>query len=126
MKTIYIVDDSIGIRERLIELLSDMENIRVIGQADNAEAAVEAIFSLRPDTVILDIRLPGSSGLAVLAEVKKKIPETTVVVITNYDYPHYRRQSVNAGADYFFNKTREFESLLQVLTGVKQKIQAAE
>lgn len=115
MKTVYIVDDSIGIRERLIELLSDMENIQVIGQADNAEAAVEAIFRLRPDTVVLDIRLPGKSGLTVLVEIKEKLPGITVIVITNYDYPQYRRQSIDAGADYFFNKTREFESLIQVL-----------
>ena len=115
MKNVYIVDDSIGIRERLIELLSDMENIRVIGQADNAEEAVEAIFRLRPDTVILDIRLPGKSGLTVLVEIKAKLPGITVIVITNYDYPQYRRQSMDAGADYFFNKTRDFESLLQVL-----------
>jgi DNA-binding NarL/FixJ family response regulator len=92
-----------------------MENVRVIGQADNAEAAVKAIFRLRPDTVILDIRLPGRSGLTVMAEVKEKLPGITVIVITNYDYPQYRRQSLDAGADYFFNKTREFESLLQVL-----------
>jgi DNA-binding NarL/FixJ family response regulator len=115
MKTVYIVDDSIRIRERLVELLSDMENVRVIGQADNAAAAVEAILRLRPDTVILDIRLPGRSGLTVLDDVKAKLPCVTVIVISNYDYPQYRRQSMDAGADYFFNKTREFESLLQVL-----------
>ena len=50
-----------------------------------------------------------------LAEVKEKFPGITVIVITNYDYPQYRRQSMDAGADYFFNKTREFESLIQVL-----------
>ncbi len=115
MKTVYIVDDSTRIRKRLAELLSDMENVRVIGQADNAEAAVDDIFRLRPDTVILDIQLPGRSGLTVLTEVKEKFPGITVIVITNYDYPQYRRQSMDAGADFFFNKTREFERLLQVL-----------
>ena len=115
MKRIYIVDDSVNLRKRLYELLSDVENVQVIGQAGNADKALNDIRVLKPDTVLLDIRLPGKNGIQLLDKIKEFQPEITVIIMTNYDYPQYRQQSIRAGADHFFNKTREFESIIQVL-----------
>jgi DNA-binding NarL/FixJ family response regulator len=115
MKRVYIVDDSVKLRRRLYQLLSDVENVQVIGQTGNADGALNDIRVLKPDIVLLDIRLPGKSGIQLLAEIKKVRPEITVIIMTNYDYPQYRLQSVQAGADHFFNKTREFESIIEVL-----------
>jgi len=115
MKRIYIVDASVKLRKRLYELLSDVENVQVIGQAGNADDAMADISVLKPDTVLLDIRLPGKSGIQLLGEIKEFQSEITVIIMTNYDYPQYRHKSLQAGADHFFNKTREFESIIQVL-----------
>jgi len=115
MKRVYIVDDSVRLRKRLYELLSEVENVRVVGQAGNAGKALSDIRVLKPDTVLLDIRLPGKSGIRLLGEIKKLQPEITVIIMTNYDYPQYQQQSIRAGADHFFNKTREFESIIEVL-----------
>ncbi|MEJ2656181.1 MAG: response regulator transcription factor [Desulfobacterales bacterium] len=115
MKKVYIVDDSVRLRKRLYELLSDLDNVQVIGQAGNADEALDEICVLKPDAVILDIRLPGKSGIQLLGEIKKLAPEITVIIMTNYDYPQYRQQSILAGADHFFNKTREFENIIEVL-----------
>ena len=115
MKRIYIVDDSVNLRKRLYELLSDVENVQVIGQAGNVDKALNDIRVLKPDTVLLDIRLPGKNGIQLLGKIKEFQPEITVIIMTNYDYPQYRQQSIRAGADHFFNKTREFESIIQVL-----------
>jgi len=115
MKRVYIVDDSVKLRKRLYELLSDVEDVHVIGQAGNADEALNDIRVLKPDTVLLDIRLPGKSGIQLLGEIKKLLPDITVIIMTNYNYPQYQQQSIRAGADHFFNKTREFESIIEVL-----------
>jgi len=68
-----------------------------------------------PDTVILDIRMPGKSGIQLLREIKSEHPEITAIMLTNYDYPQYRKESLQAGADHFFNKTREFAKIVDLL-----------
>jgi two-component system response regulator DevR len=115
MKRVYIVDDSVRLRRRLCELLSDVDNVQVIGQSGNADRALDDIRALKPDTVLLDIRLPGKNGIQLLGEIKELKPEITVIIMTNYDYPQYRQQSIRSGADHFFNKTREFENIIDVL-----------
>jgi DNA-binding response OmpR family regulator len=64
---------------------------------------------------LLDIRLPGKSGLWLLTEIKKYWPIIVVMIMTNYDYPQYRRQSFEAGADDFFNKTLDFDRIIHLL-----------
>jgi two-component system chemotaxis response regulator CheY len=117
MKRIYIVDDSVKLRKTLCELLSDVDSVQVIGQAGDAGEALDDIRVLKPDAVLLDIRLPGKNGIQLLGEIKELQPDITVVIMTNYDYPQYRQQSIRAGADHFFNKTREFENIIEVLKG---------
>jgi two-component system, NarL family, response regulator DevR len=112
MKQVLIVDDSEQIRERLAALLSESAEIRIVGQAGNSHQALNAIERLRPDTVILDIRLPGSSGIEVLKQVKAQHPQMQVIMLTNYDHAMYRQQCQQLGADHFLNKTREFEKII--------------
>jgi two-component system OmpR family response regulator len=115
MKQVLIVDDSEQIRERLAALLAESSRIRLVGQAGDAHEALTAIESLMPDTVILDIRLPGSSGIEVLRQVKARHPEIQVIMLTNYDHAMYRQQCRQLGADHFLNKTREFEKIVTAI-----------
>ncbi len=119
MKKVYLVDDSDEVRKRLIALMSDLGRIRVVGEAGDAETAMREIEQLQPDVVILDIRLPGRSGLSMLSEIKQLWPNISVILMTNYDYPQYRQEGMVGGADFFFNKTREFERIVDVLEGLK-------
>jgi DNA-binding NarL/FixJ family response regulator len=115
MKRVLIVDDSKQVRERLISLLSDYPEIRIVGQSGNGKEAMNALDDQKPDTVILDIRLPGRSGIQLLGDIKAAQPEVTVIMLTNYDFDQYRKQCLQMGADYFFNKTLEFEKVVNVL-----------
>jgi DNA-binding NarL/FixJ family response regulator len=115
MKRVLIVDDSKQVRERLISLLSDYPEIRIVGQSGNGKEAMNALDAQKPDTVILDIRLPGRNGIQLLREIKSAHPEITVIMLTNYDFEQYRKQCMQFGADYFFNKTLEFEKVVNVL-----------
>ncbi|MFY9704765.1 MAG: response regulator transcription factor [Desulfobacterales bacterium] len=115
MKRVLIVDDSKQVRERLISLMSEYSTIRIVGQAGNGEEAMDALNAQKPDTVILDIRLPGRNGIQLLREIKAAHPEIMVIMLTNYDFEQYRKQCLQMGADYFFNKTLEFEKVVNVL-----------
>ena len=115
MLTVYIVDDSDAMRERLAELISDIVGIKLTGQSANPFDALQTIKAQHPDIVILDIRLPGKSGIDVLKDIKKESPPPIVIMITNYPYRQYRQGCMAAGADYFFSKLDEFEMIAQAL-----------
>ena len=112
---VFIVDDSAIVRERLISMLSELTNVEIIGQAGDAHEAVEAISRLKPDAVILDIRMPGGDGIKILENIKKGKPSPLVIMLTNYPYPQYRKKCMDAGADFFFDKSTEFEKVTEVL-----------
>jgi len=112
---VFIADDSAVVRERLIEMLSEFPEIEIIGQAQSVPESIESIRALHPDVVILDIRMPGGSGIDVLQNIKKNNPALIVIMLTNYPYPQYRKKCMEAGADYFFDKATEFEKVTEVL-----------
>ena len=112
---IFIADDSALVRERLAALVSEVEDIELIGQTGDAHGAIEAIQRLRPDVVILDIRMPGGTGLQVLEAVKRREVAPVVIVLTAFPYPQYRKKCLEAGAEFFFDKATEFDHIAQVL-----------
>jgi DNA-binding NarL/FixJ family response regulator len=112
---LFIADDSDILRTRLKEILSEFEEIEVVGQARLANEALESIRRLAPDVVILDIRFPNGSGIDVLETVKKENIPTKVIIFTNFPYLQYRKKCFDAGADFFFYKAIEFEKLITTL-----------
>jgi DNA-binding NarL/FixJ family response regulator len=112
---VFIVDDSAVVRERLIGMLTELPEIEIAGQAKNAPDAIKSIRKLKPDITILDIRMPGGNGIEVLKEIKKDKPSPLIIILTNYPYPQYRKKCMEGGADYFFDKSTEFEKVIEVL-----------
>jgi DNA-binding NarL/FixJ family response regulator len=115
MLTVYIVDDSPMMRERLMELMADLAGIEIVGQSGDPLEALDSIKKSHPDVVILDIQLPRRSGIDVLKDIKKEPRAPTVIMITNYPYRQYRQGCLAAGADYFFSKIDEFEKIRDTL-----------
>ncbi len=115
---VFIADDSREIRNRIITMLSDLETIDMIGQAENVEDAINSIREINPDVVILDIRMPGGSGIDVLENIDKRNRVPVVIMLTNYPYPQYRKKCMDAGADFFFDKSGEFEKVIEVISGI--------
>lgn len=113
---VLIVDDSAMVGERLAAMLAALpEKIQLIGVAQDVPQAIQAFQALKPDAVILDIRMPGGSGLDVLEAIKNDRPETVVMMLTNYPYPQYRQKCLEAGADYFFDKAAGFDQVPPIL-----------
>ena len=112
---VFIVDDSPVVRERLARLIAELPGVDIVGQADIAFEALHAIRKLKPGVVVLDISMPGSSGLYVLETLKREQPCPLVIMLTNFSHEQYRRKCLQLGADYFFDKTNEFEKVIDVL-----------
>ena len=112
---VFIADDSAVVRERLVEMISELPGIEIIGQAQNGSQATNAIMKLKPDVVILDIRMPCGSGINVLKDIKKDLKAPVVIILTSYPYSQYRKRCMDAGADFFFNKSTEFDRVTEVL-----------
>ncbi len=119
---ILIVDDSVELRERLVKMLSELPEIKVIGQAKDTVEAIESISSLQPDSVILDIRMPGGSGIDVLKKIKKDYPSMRVIMCTNYPTAQYCKRCLDLGADFFFDKSTEFENIIYIIKQLTQDI----
>src|SRR2546423_15276142 len=77
--------------------------------------AIAAIEELKPDFVVLDISLPGGNGMQVLERIKTSNPALRVIMLTNFAFEQYRRRCAELGADYFFDKSNEFDKVLEVL-----------
>ena len=112
---VFIADDSAELRERIVDMISEEESIEMVGQAENVSEAVTAIRKLKPDVVILDIRMPGGCGIDVLNTIEKDGCTPIIIMLTNYPYPQYRKKCFDAGADFFFDKSSEFEKVIDVL-----------
>ncbi|NQT23865.1 response regulator transcription factor [candidate division KSB1 bacterium] len=115
MKTVLLIDDSTAVRERLIEMISTVSHIQIVGQASNGREGVAYFELYDPNLVILDINMPEINGIDVLKTIKNTKPETVIIMLTNFPYPQYRDTCMKAGADYFFDKSNEFEQVIEVL-----------
>ena len=112
---VFIADDSSELRERIVDMISEEESIEMVGQAENVPEAINAIRKLKPDVIILDIRMPGGCGIDVLNTIEKDGCTPIIIMLTNYPYPQYRKKCFDAGADFFFDKSSEFEKVIDVL-----------
>lgn len=111
---VLIADDSAMVRERLASLISELEAVELIGQTEDASETLRAVRQLRPDVVILDIHIPGG-GIQVLEAIKKDATAPLVIILTAFSYPQYRRRCLEAGAEFFFDKSTGFDRVVEVL-----------
>lgn len=111
---VLVVDDSDAIRARLVARLLEVPGADV-HEAARADDALALCRAMHVDAVLLDLHMPGKWGLAIVASLKALNPPPLVVVMTGHPTEHHRRSSLAAGADYFFDKSHEFERALEVL-----------
>lgn len=112
---VLIVDDSKLLRVRLAEMVEMLPGAEVVGRAKDFDEAVELIKRMKPQIVILDIKMPGRNGIDVLRIIKNKYPHMVTIMFTNYSEDEYRQKCQDIGADFFFDKTTEFQSVEDVL-----------
>jgi DNA-binding NarL/FixJ family response regulator len=114
---VLIADDSVAIVERLVDLLRDVPGVQFVGQAGDVQEAIRSVQEKNPDTLILDLQMPGGSGLDVLRAIRPGRPALHVMVCTNYSTAWYREECIAAGSDIFVDKSTEFEKIPAILSG---------
>ena len=119
---VVLVNGSVLIRERLNQMLSELEEIEIVGEEQDEIKAIECIRKVKPDAVILDIRLGKGSGINVMREIKKGDPSPTVIILTNYSNNFYRMKCINTGAAFFLYKSTEFEQISGILKEIASKL----
>lgn len=112
---VFVADDSPIIRERLVEMLSQIRDIEIIGQTGDGIEAQTLILKMYPDVVIMDIQMPGKNGIKVLRCIKKAKPYIKVIIITNYPFYVYKKVCMEEGADFFFDKSGSLKAIIDVL-----------
>lgn len=118
---VFLVDDARIIRQRLAKILATVKGVQIIGEAVDADDAIQAIRCLRPDVVILDLQLARGTGFDVLEAVKHDPSAPIVILLTNFPYPSFRQKCLAAGADFFFDKSTEFQKIPNVLLQLSMK-----
>lgn len=110
-KTILVVDDYDLIVDRLTALLRELNGVGDVLVAYSYAESVKILGQERLDIVLLDIHLPDRSGIELLDFIKLYHPSVRVIMISNQDNPHYQVLCLEKGADYFIDKSNDFELL---------------
>ncbi len=112
---VFLVEDSPAIRARLAATIRGIEGAKLVGEAGSVGAAIDGIRSTHPRAVILDLQLEDGSGLDVLRAVYPAAPGLHVAVLTNYATDQHRRACMDAGAEYFLDKSSDFPRIREIV-----------
>jgi DNA-binding NarL/FixJ family response regulator len=114
---IFLVEDSIPVRERLVAMLQTLPDTEVVGHAADAESAIEGILSSQPDLVLLDISLASGSGFDVLRTMQAQAPGIEVYMLSSFAAYPYRQLAETLGARGFFDKTHDIDRVRELVAG---------
>ena len=109
---VFVVDDHTLIRQGIVGLLESQPDIEVVGQAGNGREAVASFEAMSPDVVLMDIAMPGISGLTATREIKERRPDVRVLILTIHDREDYLFQALRAGAAGYVLKGADVQDLL--------------
>ena len=105
---VLVADDSAPVRERMVSLLGELPRVKVAAESDDVPGTIECVRRLRPHLILLDISMPGGSGLDVLDMIRAERIPTLVIVLTNHAEPEYETRALRSGAVAFLDKSRDF------------------
>jgi DNA-binding NarL/FixJ family response regulator len=115
---LLLVDDHALFREGLISLLSYQDDFIVVGEAEDAESALDQARALKPDIVLMDVELPGENGVTTTQHLKLEMPAVTVVMLTVHDDSQTLFEAIKAGAQGYLVKNVRSRELLEQLRGI--------
>jgi len=117
-KTVAVVEDDARLREQLLQILESIADIECVAVCASAEEALEKIPGKNPDVVLMDIKLPKMSGIQCVAELKKLLPETQVIMVTIYEDSDRIFKALKAGAAGYLVKSGPPEQLIDAIRDV--------
>lgn len=119
---ILVVDDHPVVRHGLRTLLGGHPEWEIVDEAADGLEAVEKADYLKPDVVVLDITMPKMSGLEACRLIRKSVPSTEILIVTQHDSPHMMREALEAGARGYVVKSNAARDLLAAVEAVSQHL----
>ncbi|MBM3129782.1 MAG: response regulator transcription factor [Chloroflexi bacterium] len=120
MIRLVVVDDHPVVRHGLVSMLGYEKDLQVVGEAANGQDAVRVILEQKPDVTLLDLRLPGFSGIEVMKQVRAESPHTRFLVLTTYDTDEYIIPALSAGAQGYLLKDTSPDELVRAIHSIAQ------
>lgn len=112
---VMVVDDR-ALTDRLTAMLRETsEEIEMVGQLADPRERLDAVAALRPEVIVLDPWMPGGGGIRMLHRLRRRWSAPVIVVFTNHPYMAYRKRCLDAGADFFLDKSTQFHRLPDLL-----------
>jgi len=112
---LVIADDHALVRDGLRSMLDDEPGLEVVGEAANGREALELCRSLKPDLVLMDVRMPEMDGLEATRAVKQELPSTSVLMVTMHENPDYLLEALSAGAAGYVLKGASGDRLVNAI-----------
>ena len=118
---VFLVEDSPHVRDLLLDFLNEPGEVEIVGYADTETDSVAAILADPVDVVIVDLRLREGSGMAVIEKLRQANlqPQPKIIVFTNHPFPEIRARAMQIGADYFFDKSADYDSIRTTLQALR-------
>ena len=116
---VLLADDHVILRQGTAELLRKEADIEVIGEADDGQQAIDLTMRLRPEIIVMDVRMPVLSGIEATRRIREALPEVQVLVLTAYDDDQYVFSLMQAGASGYLLKTAPVSELVKAIRLVK-------
>ena len=120
---VFLVEDSPHVRDLLLDFLNEPGEVEIVGYADTETDSVAAILADPVDVVIVDLRLREGSGMAVIEKLRQANPQPQpkIIVFTNHPFPEIRARAMQIGADYFFDKSADYDSIRTTLQALRAR-----
>lgn len=116
---VLLIDDTVLILQRLKSLLSEVKQVSRTEAVTSAEEALVLLDGYQPDILVLDINMPGMSGIEMLRRLNfKNMAKPVVIMLTNNTFAGYRDECMRLGADYFLDKSRDFLMIPSILESI--------
>ena len=115
---LILADDHAVVRSGTRELLEQQPDLNILGEASDGEEAVRLVGELKPDVVVMDVRMPKMSGVEATKEIKAAYPDVRILVLTAHDDDEYVFALLQAGANGYLLKTAEIEELVRAIRTV--------
>jgi DNA-binding NarL/FixJ family response regulator len=112
---VFLVEDAPGVRRNIALLLEVLARANIVGEAEDGETALNAIHACRPDVAVVDLRLAAGSGIELIAQLSRTLPDIVTIALTNQSGTAFRSACQAAGAHYFFDKTAEFDAACRTI-----------
>lgn len=118
---IIIADDHNVLRDSLQDLLNDQKGLEVIGSVDNGDQCIRLVRQLKPDVILMDIKMPGLSGLEATRLIKSEFPQVKIVILSTFEDEMHILEAFRAGADGYVPKTFPAAKMIESIHKLHQE-----